>query len=202
MSVGTDDGKDRAPYKSQQLKDEATADVPRATIPVTQADAPRATIPVSTQEVAAPRATIPINQADAPPAAIPVTQQVKARARAEKVVDDDDSDENSFNWGDGLDDDDPLDNIVDNLEEEIIDDDELIDKIPDEDEDGLLGVEDRMIDDELEDLDEHAAKWEAYIARKAADIGKSFLVEHKKSKTTWKWTIIEDHIPDKEIVRV
>ena len=52
---------------------------------------------------------------------------------------------------------------------------------------------------ELVDTDEHAAKWEAYIARKAVDIGKSIKIEHKKSKTMWEWTIVEDHIPDKTI---
>jgi hypothetical protein len=32
------------------------------------------------------------------------------------------------------------------------------------------------------------------------DIGKSFEVEHKKTKTKWKWTLIEDHIPDKPTI--
>ena len=72
-----------------------------------------------------------------------------------------------------------------------------IDNLPAEDEDGLLGVDDHIIDGDLEDIDEHAAKWEAQEARKAADIGKSIKVEHKKSKTTWEWTIVEDHIPVK-----
>jgi hypothetical protein len=47
-------------------------------------------------------------------------------------------------------------------------------------EDGLLGGDGdgHIIDDDLEDLDEHAAKWEAYVARKAADIGKTINVEH------------------------
>jgi hypothetical protein len=68
-------------------------------------------------------------------------------------------------------------------------------------EDGLLGDDDdHIIDDDLEDPDEHATKWRAYIARKAVDIGKTILVEHKKSKTTWKWTLVEDHIPDKPTI--
>jgi hypothetical protein len=81
-------------------------------------------------------------------------------------------------------------------------DDESIDSIDDilAEEDGLIVDDDHIIDDDLEAPDEHAAKWQAYILRKAADIGKSFKIEHKKSKTTWKWTLVEDHIPDKSSI--
>ena len=37
-------------------------------------------------------------------------------------------------------------------------------------------------------------------ARKAADIGKSIKVEHKKSKAMWEWTIMKDYIPDKPTI--
>ena len=64
--------------------------------------------------------------------------------------------------------------IVDLDDEEEIDGDNL----PAEDEDGLIGVDDHIVDGDLEDLDEHAAKSEAYVARKAGDIGKGIsLVE-------------------------
>ena len=59
--------------------------------------------------------------------------------------------------------------IVDLDDEE----EDRIDNLPAEDEDGLLGVDDHIVDGDLEDIDEHAAKLEAHKARKAADIGKS-----------------------------
>ena len=66
-----------------------------------------------------------------------------------------------------------------------LDDEEEIDgkNLPAEDEDGLIGVDDHIVDGDLEDIDEHAAKWEAYVVRKAGDIGKCIMIEHKKSKT-------------------
>ena len=87
---------------------------------------------------------------------------------------------------------------LDDEEEDRID---SIDNLPAEDEDGLLGVDDHIVDGDLEDIDEHAAKWEACKARKAADIGKTIKVEHKKSETMWEWTIVEDHIPVKSTIK-
>ena len=86
-------------------------------------------------------------------------------------------------FDDAFDDDDVpalFDTIINHDNDESID---SIDKVIAEED--CLFVDD--IKDHLGDLDIHAALWQAYIARKAADTGKSFKVDHKKTKrTTWK----------------
>jgi hypothetical protein len=134
-------------------------------------------------------------------------------ARAEGD-DDAEVDFGTFNQDEEQDDDDDVQALIAGVESinitpvlrptgiEVADDDSInsIDNLLGE-EDGLLGDDDdHIIDDDLEDLDEHAAKWQAYVARKALDIGKTIIVEHKKSKMTWKWTLTEDHIPDKSTI--
>jgi hypothetical protein len=57
------------------------------------------------------------------------------------------------------------------------DDEESIDECLVE-EDGF----DNNIDNQLEDLDLHAAKWRAYIVKKGADIGTSFAGEELKNE--------------------
>jgi hypothetical protein len=110
-----------------------------------------------------------------------------------------DADDVDFGVTEFDDDDDDDDDAPALLEDANIDhDDDLsIDKCIAE-EDGFLA--DGNIDNQLEDLDIHTARWRAYVVRKAADIGKSFEVEHKKSKTIWKWTLVEDYIPDKSTI--
>ncbi len=92
-----------------------------------------------------------------------------------------------------FDDDDNDDDVPALLEDAIVDHDDDNDDDDDESIDECLVEEDGFdnnIDTQLEDLDLHAANWRAYIVKKAADIGTSFQIEHKKSKTTWKWTVV------------
>jgi hypothetical protein len=115
-------------------------------------------------------------------------------------AEDEDEDDADFGVAE-FDDDDDDDDVPALLEDATVDydddDDESIDECIVE-EDGLC-VDDN-IDNQLEDLDLHAASRLAYIVKKAADIGTSFLIEHKKSKTTWKWTVVEDYIPEKSTI--